>query len=531
MSGMDDDFVCSNPPFDGLEAEDSPADSSNLLNGREVPRPFKALALPAAKKWQIGRQIKVTFLGDVSEALKEKVRDYADEWTQYAGLSFSFGNFDDADIRVKVGGDGGNYSAVGTDCARKPKDEPTMSLGGLKKETREERARRIILHEFGHALGCIHEHQSPAGNIQWNKDQVYADCKEKYHWDPPTVDSQIFKKFDDMDVDHTALDKDSIMMYPIPASWTTDGWSAPGCTNLSNTDKSWIRRVYPGQGVQIPPRQRLSGDEASNNYFNTMDVVDWHTGVRDASKFFQFDHTYIAKPLVALGLNWIDSSAGDNFRISMYIDDESRDGMRVHITTWADTFLSSAACNWFKCANDDPDFRVGSVESNGPLSKWISFDRAFGSTPKVIVWLNGLDESYQHNTRIRVYASDADKSGFRLHIETWSKTSINWAAVSWIAHSADLQGVASGTFQTNNTNWDDPPKSYSGTESIDRTTQVESARTVLLAFNMLDIDSDYGQRACVSGECREDYELKWKIEAWSNTNLNNAGVSYLLMGQ
>ena len=31
-----------------------------------------------------------------------------------------------------------------------------------------------IIHEFGHALGMIHEHQNPLNNsLQWNTDKVY----------------------------------------------------------------------------------------------------------------------------------------------------------------------------------------------------------------------------------------------------------------------------------------------------------------------------------------------------------------------
>jgi hypothetical protein len=37
-----------------------------------------------------------------------------------------------------------------------------------------------VIHEFGHALGLIHEHQNPSGGIQWNKPVV---CR--YYEGPP----------------------------------------------------------------------------------------------------------------------------------------------------------------------------------------------------------------------------------------------------------------------------------------------------------------------------------------------------------
>jgi hypothetical protein len=40
------------------------------------------------------------------------------------------------------------------------------------------------------------------------------------------------------------VDRDSIMMYPIPASWTLDGFSADMNRELSQTDIDFIRSAY-----------------------------------------------------------------------------------------------------------------------------------------------------------------------------------------------------------------------------------------------------------------------------------------------
>ena len=74
-----------------------------------------------------------------------------------------------------------------------------------------------ISHEFGHAIGCIHEHQNPSGGIDWNKSAVY-----KYYegtpnnWSIEEVDSNIFQKYKIKQTQFTQLDVASIMMYPIP---------------------------------------------------------------------------------------------------------------------------------------------------------------------------------------------------------------------------------------------------------------------------------------------------------------------------
>ncbi len=43
----------------------------------------------------------------------------------------------------------------------------------------------------------------------------------------------------------TELDATSIMMYRIPKAWTNDGTSSDFNSDLSETDKTFIRKQYP----------------------------------------------------------------------------------------------------------------------------------------------------------------------------------------------------------------------------------------------------------------------------------------------
>ena len=59
----------------------------------------------------------------------------------------------------------GSWSYLGTDATRVPKESFTMNLGFVDRPT--------VLHEFGHSLGLIHEHQSPfPGGFKWNRENV-----------------------------------------------------------------------------------------------------------------------------------------------------------------------------------------------------------------------------------------------------------------------------------------------------------------------------------------------------------------------
>src|SRR5471030_922448 len=101
-----------------------------------------------------------------------------------------------------------------------------MNFGWLEDNTPDEEWRRVVVHEFGHALGCIHEHSNPVGNIQWNKPVVYQYYEgAPNNWTKEQVDSNLFAKYSANITQFTALDPNSIMMYPIPAQFTLDGFS------------------------------------------------------------------------------------------------------------------------------------------------------------------------------------------------------------------------------------------------------------------------------------------------------------------
>ena len=202
-------------------------------------------ALVKGSKWQSGDTISISFI-DGTDEQKALVRKFAPMWTtQLANLRFAWLEPPNTDIRISFANPG-SWSVIGTTCRNVPPDQATMNFGWLTPGVTDEEARRVILHEFGHALGLIHEHQNPVGQIHWNKDAVIADLSgPPNNWDRDTIEHNMFEAYPRNEIAGTTLDSTSIMMYPIPKSWTLDGTSAGLNTDLSQTDRTFIRQQYP----------------------------------------------------------------------------------------------------------------------------------------------------------------------------------------------------------------------------------------------------------------------------------------------
>ena len=203
-------------------------------------------AFERKKLWITGSTISVKFM-EGNTAQHNKVKQFANEWSEHANIKFDFNDAPDAKIRITFDPAKGSWSYIGTDCLGIPSNEATMNFGWLDKA--------VVLHEFGHALGMIHEHQNPQGGIKWNKPKVYEDLGGSPNfWSKSTVDRNMFQTYDVNQINGTAVDKKSIMLYQVPQEWTVDGFSSTKNNELSETDKSFIGSavVYPKTNVLKP---------------------------------------------------------------------------------------------------------------------------------------------------------------------------------------------------------------------------------------------------------------------------------------
>lgn len=250
--GRDTPRVCIDvqpPPADmvafaELAIEENPTNAPALVGVHELPRTPMSMALVTSKKWEVGRRLRVAFL-DGPKAGRDMVTRVAPEWSKYANLSFEFdADPKAAEIRVSFRQQGA-WSYIGTDALGIPKSKPTMNFGFYDRAT--------ILHEFGHAIGGIHEHQHPAAGIPWDREKVY-----KFYAGPPNywsrnqVDVNLFQRYATTVTQFSRYDPKSILHYPVDPRLTVGGFKVDWNRELSETDKSYVATVYPGVYAPSP---------------------------------------------------------------------------------------------------------------------------------------------------------------------------------------------------------------------------------------------------------------------------------------
>lgn len=202
------------------------------------------MALDTAKEWPPGRTLRVRFM-DGDEPVQSKVADHARRWGEHANITFEFGNDPQAEIRISFRHPG-SWSFLGTDAFGVEADQPTMNFGWLHPGTPDEDYARVVLHEFGHALACIHEHQNPEAAIPWDRESVYAYyAGAPNFWSRDDVDQNLFEPYSRDRTQFTRFDRASIMLYPIPEQHTLGDYSVGLNNDLSETDRTFIGTIYP----------------------------------------------------------------------------------------------------------------------------------------------------------------------------------------------------------------------------------------------------------------------------------------------
>ncbi len=239
---MCDLLFCKPLPASDIEASRRVALAERATNALSAPssgRSKRALG-QFSKFWAPGRTLTIGFFNDTPREHQVAIEKVSRQWLCWANLKFDFVDSPFADIRIYTGGED-NYSQVGTDALLASPMDATMALG-IKPD--DPLFGRTVLHEFGHVLGLLHEHQHPKADIPWDVPKLYAYFAAK-GIDQQTVDINLLDKIDKALAKGTAYDRTSIMHYSVLQEQTVGDWEVGINHTLSRRDRKFVRRIYP----------------------------------------------------------------------------------------------------------------------------------------------------------------------------------------------------------------------------------------------------------------------------------------------
>lgn len=247
---------------------------ASIPHGREQSANISTAAFQVGATWDAKKypQLGIAFLDGTAQQ-KQWVQDVVTKGLQPLIKTIRFvWNVAprNSQIRISFAQRGAAYSAIGNTALDIPKNQPTMNLGWLDDMTDFDAepyrgTGQVVLHEFGHAMGMIHEHQNPVNNpIVWNKPVVYQDCARTNHWSKRQVDDNIFQTYGSVDLckkattpeakrrycsgtmtNGSSYDPHSIMHYWFKPSWILSGSAAiPVNIEYSPIDKEWLTKYY-----------------------------------------------------------------------------------------------------------------------------------------------------------------------------------------------------------------------------------------------------------------------------------------------
>lgn len=214
------------------------------------------------------KKLRVCFMAG-SDAVNAAVAKVAGSWNTTAALSISFdfgkpakprrckAGAKDSQVRVSYN-QPGYWSLLGQESVTMARqEEASLNLEDFDKvadvsQLMQGEYKGVITHEFGHALGLMHEHQSPV-----------ASCVNEFNWKfiikylggPPNNWDESKVKFnmaplEGEDLMMTEFDVQSVMLYTFPAKFYLKGeqsscYISQPNNDISEKDKFTVEYMYP----------------------------------------------------------------------------------------------------------------------------------------------------------------------------------------------------------------------------------------------------------------------------------------------
>jgi serralysin len=233
--------------------------------------------LDTALKWEKTKlPLNVCFFDGEDES-RVRVINAANQWSESTGVELFFFGKDNIpqtcekkageDIRISLKGSSLSTYRGTLGLDKLDVHEPTMYLGGFSDTypNNDDEFQMWVLHEFGHALGLVHEHQGEGSNCfsEFDLDKLYERLENSpYYWSREAakgnIETILLKKSY-----ASTFDKESIMLYTFPAQYYKNGQDSH-CyhktnTKLSTKDKSFIGLFYSANNSSADLSKNFDG--------------------------------------------------------------------------------------------------------------------------------------------------------------------------------------------------------------------------------------------------------------------------------
>ncbi len=251
-----------------------------------------------AKRWRTDAPISVCFFGG-SAALRSRIVATASAWEKLgAPVVFDFGNRQDPTIcrtnrsyDIRIGyTQPGYWSMIGQDSLiHVGQFEQSMNFSRFDyAPPQEPEFSRVVLHEFGHALGFNHEHQQESDGCEneFDWDAIYSYLSgPPNNWSKETIDFNLrSRKYMAGDV-RTKFNRKSIMLYTFPTNFYKKSQQSrcysPGNVALSEGDIELLKSAY-GSDAEFTPKKSVAALVQAAKTLPSAERI----GVENRVKFF-----------------------------------------------------------------------------------------------------------------------------------------------------------------------------------------------------------------------------------------------------
>ncbi|OJJ35931.1 hypothetical protein ASPWEDRAFT_134451 [Aspergillus wentii DTO 134E9] len=154
------------------------------------------------------------------------------------------------------------------------------------------------------------------------------------------------------------------------------------------------------------------------------------------------------------------------------------------------------------------------------------YHEKYASPPPLILGLNHLDMSGQHNARVQLAALDQGKEKFSARIRTWGDSVLNSAGMTWLEAGPKFDFLQQGTVELKDmSRW--PINKGSSWKWIWFPRRFKTTPKVVPFIQSFDLDQKTGWRFKVYASRIRTNGCYIYVQSWDNTKIADAKVSWL----